>query len=790
MRIRIDNLDGRGAVEYTAALSADESLTVTRRLNEPSRCEATLVLEGTELPVPKRRGRVTVSDDAGAGLFSGYIITTPTSTFLGSGTTGSVYTVRLACISDEWLLDQLGPGEASSSLAQSPAATLQQMASRVQGGAATLAVESAAGLRTTGVLTANRTTGWSDNARLAAGAGYAGYRVLGGGATVQPVGGTVHVLHEGDGRFDPAALQLRSVRELANDVTLSGAMEPTAYVTEVFQGDGSTAQFTLTQTAFRGEREPIVVDAFDDASIRSTRWQLTDAGGHLSLGGGGLMLNGGAGTDGETTLRCSSAAEVGGGIVAEARGVVLEAGCDGVLAGFYSGPSTMPNCVAGFRVRLSDSGTGGQTILVPLVNGAEAGTALVAEAEHSYTLRVRLWSPEMHRIAQRYYCMADGQVEGFGSAMAIEAPLAVVLEVVDEGVSTNTPATLLYDSEASGVMIAEAPAQCSFVLVNAVQMFGSIRAVRVDQTGSLRVVSRLPNGRGVTRLSGTAGDSVDCELRYGSDAGVPASVVFFPGRIPVAGEEVFISYRARRRSIARLASATNDGTEASANASDGSRWLGQVISPPARSSEDCESAAQALLAIATSESAALAGSFLWGGPDEDVWPGDLLQITQKGTTLHLLIREVVLRCGHTLPEWLVYSIQFANDWATEWKDGLGLVLSDSVARDTELPYSPAAEPALVLANLPLLRATTVNETSLQVDAGIAAPEGGGFEVRRRDWSFGPGGSADLVLRSPVRSFSIPRVTPGERFFVRMFSGGAAPQYSRWSSALIAHLPVS
>jgi hypothetical protein len=81
-------------------------------------------------------------------------------------------------------------------------------------------------------------------------------------------------------------------------------------------------------------------------------------------------------------------------------------------------------------------------------------------------------------------------------------------------------------------------------------------------------------------------------------------------------------------------------------------------------------------------------------------------------------------------------------------------------------------------------------TALQVDAGMVPPAGGGFEVRRRDGNFGPGVDQDLVLRSPVRSFSIPREGQVEHYYVRMYDGSTPPLYSRFSSAVFTDLPVS
>jgi hypothetical protein len=49
---------------------------------------------------------------------------------------------------------------------------------------------------------------------------------------------------------------------------------------------------------------------------------------------------------------------------------------------------------------------------------------------------------------------------------------------------------------------------------------------------------------------------------------------------------------------------------------------------------------------------------------------------------------------------------------------------------------------------------------------------------------------DLVLRSPVRSFSILREGQVEHYYVRMFDGSTPPVYSRFSSAVFTDLPVS
>jgi hypothetical protein len=215
------------------------------------------------------------------------------------------------------------------------------------------------------------------------------------------------------------------------------------------------------------------------------------------------------------------------------------------------------------------------------------------------------------------------------------------------------------------------------------------------------------------------------------------------------------------------------------------RWLGKVLRPVARSSMDCESAALAVLSSSASRAAAVSGTYEAVNP-ADVWPGDVLALASGGQTTSVIVRRVEIVDGMTCPEGLVYKLAFANDWA----EGLGLTLSEAIAAEALLPETALTAPGNVLANLQELQVVSATGTALQVDAGTAPPAGGGFEVRRRDGDFGPEVDQDLVLRSPVRSFSIPREAQVEHYYIRMYDGSTPPVYSRFSSAVFTDLPVS
>jgi hypothetical protein len=776
--LTIDNLDGLGAVDYSAAVDRSKPLELRRALNLPSILSGMLCLAATTLATPARRGRITMTSTTGVVLFTGYLTTEPEAVYAGAASSGVVYRLAFSAVSDEWLLDKQPPVPfGGGGLGEAAGLVLKTLILR-SGGAALGTAGVAAG-RQVGVYHPEQAAVWSVNAGTLSSVSYGAYRVLSGAASLATAGSTAHALSDGDGTLTVSALQTAAVRELANDVTLSGDVEPWAYVTELFDGDGTTTVFELEQPPFvaKAGQRTLIDDSFNAGAINPSVWTIADPGSHLGLSSLGFTMTGGNGFDGQTTLTAIDTVELGGSLVMELDNVQLAAESDGVLGGFYSGTTSRANCVAGYNVRQS----GGATLLVPMMNGVEVGTSFTVLSGHSYTMRIRLHSVEMQRVAQTYYARIDGVVTQFGGGLLV-APLAVVMDVIDLGAASNTPATVLFDSTTAGG-IASSPATCTFAPVNSVQLFGSIGAIQLTQTGSVWVTSAPPGAVPATRLIGIAGQGADCKVA--SSGSVTGKVTFFAGRVPVAGELVTVAYRSRNQSVARLEDAASVAAEVAGGVAGTARWLGHVVSPEARSSADCESAASAVLGFATDRAAAVAGSYTAVNPAADIWPGDVLNITANGSTSSLMVRRVTVEESGAFPEVLTYQIAFANDWA----EGLGLKLSETISTKALLPATALTGPARVLANLQSLTVTSATATALQLDSGVVPPTGGGFEVRRRDDDFGPSVDQDLVLRSPVRSFSIPRSSVEERFYVRMFDGGSPPLYSRCSSEVVTHLAV-
>jgi len=793
MQLTIDNLTGAGALVYSSAIclagSGIPELIVERKLNAPSTLRATLALTGSGLPVPARQARVRVVSAAGAVLFTGYVVTEPQPLYAGADSTGAVYRLQLTALSDEWLLDKQSAGlRVGSALGGFSGSFVQTLVNRTD--SRRLVTAGVTNSRAVGLVALEDGAVWTQHVASVGNAAHAAYRVLDGALSFASNGNTTHTFAEGDGSLALSHLRTGAARELANDVSLTGIEGSSTYWTELFAGDGTSSTFYLTgePAAVNAWHKRVIAEDFLSGFLDLNRWSVTDPGSHLSAGAAGLAFSGGNGFDGQTTLTANDALELGGSLVFELKGVNLTAGSVGVLAGLYAGATLQANCLAGFSIKQS----GGYTVLTPLVNGAETGTTFTIVSGHVYTLRMRLMSRETVRVKQLYYAMINGKVQAFGGGQAV-SPLSLVFEIRDEGASSNTPVTVLYDN-----VLPASVAAVAVVAVNSVQLFGSLSEINLAHVGTGWIRSKPPTtGITVTRSIGAAGQGADCL----PIAAVTGKVIFFAGRQPAAGESVTVSYRGRRRAVARVADPASIAQESAGGGVGTARWVGHVDSPVARSAEDCEAAAMAVLAFATNRGAATAGRcVVFNPPGADLWPGDVLSLTSNGTTVSSVIQQVAIESHGTgdVPggEALAYTVAFASEWA----EGIGLKLSETLASDAQippvalnlLPGSPASLAPHALGNLMSFAVIGTSGSgstaALNVDAGTDPPAGGGFEVRRRDAGFGTG-AADLVLRTPVRGFSIPRGAQEETFFIRMYDASVPPLYSRESAAIVTHLPL-
>ena len=123
-----------------------------------------------------------------------------------------------------------------------------------------------------------------------------------------------------------------------------------AYVTEYFLGDGVTTQFDLAADPYfpPASKSTIISELFNEPQINQSCGASLAERVIITLGPGGLAMNGGNGIDGQTLLSWLDPVEMGGTLLLEAVGVTLSPGSTGILAGFFTGLENAAELHRGF----------------------------------------------------------------------------------------------------------------------------------------------------------------------------------------------------------------------------------------------------------------------------------------------------------------------------------------------------------------------------------------------------------------------------------------------------------
>ena len=711
MKVTIDNLDGNGALDYSQSVVTTEKFLIKRQLNEPSLCSFTLAPSIANLPIPSRNGRVIVSDDSGNTLFTGYLAMEPALELVGQNSAGAVYQASVSAVSDEVLLDQQPLGVLLAGVAPSSSQLLQNMGANLDTNRFSFQLASSNGA--VGNFLPDPGQSWSTNAGALAAMARSAYRVVDGVIIMAPIGSVVHTLNEADGTLDLSALEASMVRALANDVTACGPSEPSAYVTEFFEGDGTTVLFDLTEEPYippASKTKPFT-DLFQEPEINPAVWNADVSGTYITLTSAGLTCSGGNGIDGDVTVSTVSQIELGGSLVFEAGGVQFGSVTQGILNAIYGGTIETANCVAGFQI----SQASGSTQITALIEGATAGSTFTVTAGHMYTLRLRVYCNEMQRLEQSYNSIDNSGTHTYGG-LYLSTGGDVLLEVQDATNGVASAPVVLYSGSLTNI-----PSVSNLGLINSANLQCSIASIEVSQQGPVWVVSTPPNGSQIVRKLGTTAQGADCRMER------TGKLRFYPTSVPQAGELIAVSYRTTHRAVARLANPASIAQESSNGAIPGTAaWIGSVTSPEPRSSLDCENAASALLDLATNRGAAWKGKYsAWNLETQgDVWPGDVLAVasTSANMNANLVARIVELELSCSSPGLVKYVISFANDWA----DALAIKTSVTVPVEAWLPQQPESTPPL--ADLNQLIISSVTSSAITVNAVATPPTNGRFEV--------------------------------------------------------------
>jgi len=774
MKLTIDNLDGRGPRDYSAAIDGTKVPQYVRKLNRATELRVALVSNTDDFVVPVVGARVVAGRLNGHETFSGYVVGEVEHEYLGYGEKGPIYRYKLVVLSDESSLDQRTIPLRPPFVARAAGEALRCLTDSLLPDAFdTTAMENGDFIGWYACRSGKR---WSDVAADMAILSRACYRVDAEGMRFAPVGSSTYALDESADNFSPSGLTLRKTNHTINDLTVIGNTEPSMYVKDYFVGDGFSLKFYLSQVPFTRSSRTLVDEEY--SSFDSSRWLATDPSGVVSISGGKLVIAGGDGVDGATRLEFSERMELAGALILQHGDIQFQAASTAVIGGLYEDNVVATECLAGFLI----APVGVNSRISVLIEGSETGTSLTTQTGRRYVLTTRVYASEVYRTQQLFHSSVHPAGAGRGGP-DVNADARVVLEVHEVDPSNPgsfvAPSTVLYEG-----VVAQAPAFCRYALINAQDLHCSVAFTRLTQAVDAVVRSAAPGEQYKTRLTGSLVDGAECRISE------EPSLTFYPQHVPAANELITVSYRGRGRARARVTDpvsvvAHRHGTD------DGVRGeVRHVLLPPPRTSVDCEYAALALLDDATEQ--CWSGEYqTWSAflPEgaQDIYPGDALHvhIPTQGADFRATVLRVDISLCDLETDNAKYTIYFADEGSVPlgfaFGDNTNVTPSDTVVSEVQ-EIGQMFLPPLSSAEI-----VQVTSTSVTIDAGIDPQFPGGVEVRRTDAGWGTDNDRNLVGRFTSRTFNVPRLGRVQDFYLRQYD--ANKRYSRYSAGLHLDFPL-
>jgi hypothetical protein len=781
MNITIDNLQGAGPVDYTAALDGTIAPRVVRKINQPAQLRCSLVGNVAGFVTPMIGARIILATASGSFVFTGYLTQTPQFEYVGWGQETPVYRYDLVAESDEVLLDQKALPNRAPYVDRTAGSALKQLAQDLLPGEFdTSAVED---VDTLAAYEVNPQKKFSYHAAEIALAARASYRAMNGALVLAPVGTSSYALNESDANFTPMGLKLASPNLLANDVTMIGLDEPQAYVRDYFVGDGLSLDFYLSQEPFQQSRPALIDEEYLGPGLDPTTWVVNDPSSAISVVAQTLQVNGGTGQDGQTTVGFIEQVELGGALELQHGDVSFTGSAQGVIGGLYAGAISAAGCLAGFQVTPA---SGGVLSIQALIQGAPTGTPYTTTAGHRYVLTTYLYSMEVYRSEETFHSSVHPAGRGWGGA-AVAADVRFVLELQDIDPSNQAtlvaPPTILYDD-----VVTDAPGFCTYALVDVVNMQCSIAYTYVAHISLAEVRTALPNANYVTQLAASLSDGGQCEIADYT------TLDFYPEYVPALNTLIVASYRGSGRAVAEVFNAASIASLAN-GADNGDRGIVRTMKvPSARTQADCENAALAILDDAVGT--AWLGTYqTWSDflPDgaSDIFPGDALalNVPSRSATFSAIVRAVTIDVVDLPNDRGMYTIEFANDLAVP------LACQDSTSdtvvslEDMPLPQATTQVGVYYLQNLTEAQVTQVSSTTVSVDAGMSPPNGWGIEVRLHDYGWGVANDRNLLGRFNTETFTLARLAQTQNYFMRLYDNSSPPRYSRYAACLHVDYPL-
>ena len=292
-----------------------------------------------------------------------------------------------------------------------------------------------------------------------------------------------------------------------------------------------------------------------------------------------------------------------------------------------------------------------------------------------------------------------------------------------------------------------------------------------------------PGGQFRTRLAGALSDGGECYITSSGE------LKFYPPYPPQQNEQIVVSYRTSARAMARVQDLFSIAQHQRGSDSGRRSYVRRLQLPLAPTSVDCENAALALLddsvQPAWSGDCQMVSDFL---PAEDVLPGNNVQVStpSRGAEFSAIVREVELQVMSLAGDHALYMVKFANDAAELLAFKFGTMILPAPLTTIFTTTMPSS--SYYIDSLTAAQVTDIIASEITVDAGTAPPPGGGIEVRWSDGGWGAGSNGNLAGRFSTQTFTLPRLSRVQSYYLRQYDASAPAKYSRHSALLHVDYP--
>ncbi len=176
-------------------------------------------------------------------------------------------------------------------------------------------------------------------------------------------------------------------------------------------------------------------------------------------------------------------------------------------------------------------------------------------------------------------------------------------------------------------------------------------------------------------------------------------------------------------------------------------------------------------------------------PIEDVIPGDSVEVSapSRGADFSAIVRKVEVQVISPADDRSHYELSFANDADETLAFKFEAITLPAPVATIYTAGTPSS--SLYIDSLTGAQITNVIASQVTIDAGLAPPAGGGIEVRRSDGGWGPGDGGNLAGRFTTETFTLPRLSRAQSYYLRQYDGSSPAKYSRYSALLYVDYPL-